>query len=163
MRKFVLIVPAAVVLVGCAGFFGYTVPSGTSRDEVVSRLGQPSNVYRLPDGGERLQYSLQPLGRKAWMVDLDSGGRVVSARQVLSEESFERIVIGQWTREDVLREFGPPALVDRVVSWNGPVMTYRWRDPDNNRMSYSVYLDANNIVQRAHPWVDDTSGPTDHS
>ena len=52
------------------------------------------------------------------------------SRQVLAENEFNRIVPGQWTRADVEREFGPPARIEHVASWTGPIMTYRWRDAD---------------------------------
>jgi len=117
-------------------------------------MGTPTNTVPLPGGGQRLQYSLQPAGRYAWMVDLDASGRVLSTRQVLTEREFQRIVIGQWTRSDVEREFGPPAFVDRVGSWNGPVMNYRWRDLQGADMFYWVYLDPNGIVGRAHPGME---------
>jgi hypothetical protein len=158
MLKIVLSVSAAALLAGCA-FSPNSVRNGMPKDDVVARWGQPDAVYRLPDNGERLQYSMQPLGRRAWAVDLDSTGRVVSARQVLSEENFQRIVPGQWTRDDVQREFGPPALIVHVGSWNGPVMTYRWIDVVNTRKSFAVYLDANNVVQRAHAFPDDFGVP----
>ena len=117
-------------------------------------MGQPGRALPLPDGGQRLQYSLQPGGQHAWMVDLDPAGRVVSARQVLNERDFNRIVPGTWTRADVEREFGPPARVDGVASWNGPVMTYRWRDVQGADMFYWVYLDPQGVVRRAHPGME---------
>jgi hypothetical protein len=81
-------------------------------------------------------------------------GRVLSARQVLNEGDFHRIVPGQWTGADVEREFGPPARGDRVASWDGPVLTYRWRDVQNADMFYWVYLDPQGIVRRAHPGME---------
>jgi hypothetical protein len=117
-------------------------------------------VVRLP-AGERLQYSLQPWGRQAWMIDLDASGRVLQSRQVLTETNFHRIETGKWTREDVERELGRPAWVDGVASWRGPIMTYRWRDVGNADMFYWVYLDERNIVQRAHPGIEFVNGPAD--
>jgi hypothetical protein len=117
-------------------------------------MGQPTRVVPLADGGQRLQYSLEPAGQYAWMVDLDAAGRVTSARQVLNERDFNRIVPGQWTRADVEREFGPPARIDGVASWNGPVMTYRWRDAQGANMFYWVYLDPQGVVRRAHPGME---------
>jgi hypothetical protein len=117
-------------------------------------MGQPGRIVPLPGGGQRLQYSLQPAGQYAWMVDLDAGGRVMSARQVLTEAEFNRIVPGQWTGADVEREFGPPARVDQVASWNGPVMAYRWKDRQNADMFYWVYLDPQGVVRRAHPGME---------
>jgi hypothetical protein len=45
------------------------------------------------------------------------------------------------------REFGRPAMVNRVASWTGDILTYRWRDGTAD-MFYYVYLDPGNIVQR---------------
>jgi len=81
------------------------------------------------------------------MVDLDTAGRVVSVQQVLNPVDFARILPGQWTRLDVEREFGQPAMVDRVMSWSGDIMTYRWMDADQPMFFY-VYLDAANRVGR---------------
>ena len=91
------------------------------------------------------------------MVDLDRAGRVVSARQVLTLAEFSRIVEGQWTRADVEREFGPPARVDGVASWRGDILTYRWNDGSD--MFFFVYLDANQVVQRAHPGMEFVNAP----
>ncbi|MBC5767332.1 hypothetical protein [Ramlibacter albus] len=152
MPKFLLPSAAALLLAGCAIGFGFgDVPPGTPRDQVLARMGAPSRVVRLPNGGERLQYTLQPAGQYAWMVDLDASGKVVAARQVLTERDFHRIVPGEWTRADIEREFGPPARVEGVGSWNGPIWTYRWRDMGGADMFYSVYFDAQGIVRRAHP------------
>lgn len=165
MRKVLfLIIASAALLAGCAGspFHGYDVAPGATRQAVIERMGPPSRVVPLP-AGERLQYSAQPYGQFAWMVDLDGAGRVVQARQVLTEASFGRIEPGQWTREDVEREFGRPAWVDRVASWRGPIMTYRWQHADRSDMFYWVYLDERNVVQRAHPGMEFVNAPDERN
>jgi hypothetical protein len=145
------VVVLAALLASCAGFpyGGYDIPPGTPRDAVIARSGAPTRVVPLPGGGERLQYSLQPTGREAWMVDVDAAGKVVRAYQALTLENFNRIQPG-WTRADIEREFGPPARIDRVASWRGPVWTWRWRDNANADMFYYVYFDESGIVRRAH-------------
>ena len=164
MRKLLLSLVAGL-LVGCAGnpFAGYDIPPGTPRDAVLARMGGPSRVVRLPNGNERLQYTLQPVGQQAWMVDIDSSGKVVQARQVLTEANFHRIEPGKWTRQDVEREFGRPAWIDGVASWNGPVMTYRWRDIANSDMFYYVYLDGQGVVRRAHPGMEYVNTPNERN
>lgn len=154
----------AALLLGCAAnpFNGYNIAPGTSRDAAIARLGPPQRIVRLATG-ERLQYSLQPFGQYAWMVDLDAAGKVVQARQVLTEANFNRIEPGRWTRDDVEREFGRPAWVDGVASWNGPIMTYRWRDSAGSDMFYWVYLDQNNVVQRAHPGMEFVNAPNERN
>jgi hypothetical protein len=141
LQKMMSSVAAVLVLVACA-----TVQPGMSRQEVLARYGQPSRVLSL-GAGERLQYSRQPAGQSALMVDLDAAGRVAAVREVMAAREFARIEPGKWTREDVEREFGRPALVDRVASWPGGIMTYRWRDNVQD-MFFWVYLDADQRVQR---------------
>ncbi len=161
MRKLLFFIPLAALVVACATnpYGASSLPAGTPRAEVIARLGAPTRVVRLPNGNERLQYSLQPYGQVAWMMDLDASGRLVQGRQVLNEGDFRRIELDKWTREDVEREFGRPALVDGVASWNGPIMTYRWRDTSSTNMFYWVYLDPANVVRRAHPGMDNQDDP----
>jgi hypothetical protein len=134
---------AALLITGCA-FTG--IKPGMSREEVLASYGTPSRTVPLASG-TRLQYSTQPYGPTAVMVDLDAAGKVVNARQVLNPQDFARVEVGKWTRADVEREFGNPATVDRVGSWPGEIMTYRWLAADQP-MFFWAYLDAANVVQR---------------
>lgn len=142
LKKTISSLAAALLVTACAT----PVQPGMSRQEVIAHYGTPSRTLAL-GAGERLQYSRQPAGQSAVMVDLDAAGKVVSARQVLTSSEFARIEPGTWTREDVEREFGRPALVDRVASWPGDILTYRWRDNVQD-MFFWVYLDAGNVVRR---------------
>lgn len=145
------------LLTGCAT---QPLPAGASRDEVMARYGAPTAVVPLPSG-TRLQYSQQPSGQHVLMIDLDAGGRVVSTRQVMNPAAFDRVVPGSWTRQDIEREFGKPAMIDRVASWPGDVMTYRWLDI-NQGMFFYVYLDAANIVQRTGQGMEIPVDPNDN-
>lgn len=147
-KKIVSTLAVVFLITACAA----PVQPGMSRQEVMARYGTPTRMLTL-GAGERLQYSRQPAGQSAIMVDLDAAGRVVSARQVLTAGEFSRIEPGQWTRQDVEREFGRPASVDRVASWPGDIMTYRWRDNVQD-MFFWVYLDADNRVQRTGQGMD---------
>jgi hypothetical protein len=137
------VVGAACLLAGCAVT---SVKPGMTREEVIAGYGTPSAIVPISTG-TRLQYSRQPRGQSVVMVDLDASGKVVSAKEVLTPAEFANVEISKWTRRDVEREFGPPAMVDRVASWPGDIMTYRWRDAITD-MFFFVYLDAANVVQR---------------
>ena len=132
---------AALLLAGCA-----SPQPGMSREQVLASWGTPTRTVPLASG-TRLQYSGQPTGQIARMVDLDAAGKVVSVRQVLNIRDFSRIEVDKWTRADVEREFGPPAKTDGVASWSGDIMTYRWLDGDQD-MFFFVYLDAGQVVRR---------------
>ena len=131
---------------------------GASEQDVQAKYGRPSAVVPLAVG-KRLQYSSQPAGQTALMVDIDAAGRVTSARQVLNSADFARVVMGQWTKADALREFGRPASIERVGNWSGDILIYRWQYAHDPMLFY-VYLDANQVVQqtgtgmeyRREPW-----------
>ena len=123
------------------------VQPGMSQADVLKRYGTPTRIVPL-NSGTRLQYSTEPAGQSVVMVDLDAAGKVVNARQVMTPAEFSKVQPGQWTREDVEREFGRPASVDRVASWPGDIMTYRWLSSNIYDMYFWVYLDGRNVVQR---------------
>ncbi|MGE4240271.1 hypothetical protein [Ramlibacter sp.] len=153
----------AAFAAGCASPMGaWDIALGTPRADVVARAGQPTRLVALPNGLQRLQYSMQPLGHHVFMVDVDAAGRVVRSRQVMTPEEFQRIEPGKWLRADVEREFGPPAQVDAVTSFRGTVMTYRWKQ-GNDPMFYWVYVDPAGVVQRAHPGMEFVNAPNDRS
>lgn len=143
------------------------IEPGATQADVIAKYGKPTAVVTLPasasdasrPGGTRLQYSAQPAGQTAFMVDLDPAGQVTMARQVLNPSDFSRVTTSQWTKSDTLREFGRPASVERVGNWSGDILVYRWKYANDDMLFY-VYLDANQIVQqtgtaveyRREPW-----------
>ena len=92
------------------------------------------------------------------MVDLNADNKVTSARQVLNPNDFARVVAGQWTREDTLREFGRPAATERVGNWAGDIMVYRWLNVFEPMLFY-VYLDANQMVQQTGTGIEQRREP----
>ncbi|RYF32739.1 MAG: hypothetical protein EOO21_06515, partial [Comamonadaceae bacterium] len=63
MTRLLVLVAAAAVLAGCAT--GGSVQPGATREEVLAKMGRPRATVALTNGGERLQYSLQPAGQYA--------------------------------------------------------------------------------------------------
>ena len=153
LRKLSRLAAAAALtalVTGCAIFTPVT--PGMTREEAIAHAGRPSAIVPIPSG-TRLQYSRQPAGQSALMVDLDSRDRVVAVREMMQLAEFNKIQIDRWTRADVEREFGRPAKVDRVYSWTGDIMTYRWKDGSTD-MLYHVYLDPQQVVRRVGQAMD---------
>lgn len=136
----------AAAVLWLAGCTLVPIQPGATRAEVLARYGAPSAEMALRSG-TRLQYSYQPAGQSAVMVDLDAADRVVNVREALTLAEFSKIGVGRWTRADVQREFGRPAAVNRVATWPGDIMVYRWLDA-TTPMFFWVYLDASDVVQR---------------
>jgi hypothetical protein len=152
----------AVALIGLAGCANWgPVQVGESRDAVLARLGPPTATVRLTlhdvPAVERLQYSGQPQGQFANMVDLDAQGRVVRSFQALTAARFQAITAqlqqSRLTRDDVLREFGRPAQTTAVTSWQGPIWLYRYVDSAD--MRYAFYFDPEGVLRRGHPEMEE--------
>ena len=76
---------------------------------------------------------------------------------MLTGNEFARVRPGEWTRADVEREFGRPAMVERTGDWAGDVLTYRWNDGSD--MFFWVYLDSGNVVRRTQQGMEFINAP----
>lgn len=151
---------ALVWLAGCAGM-PERLPSGASREQVIERLGPPSAEYALADGS-RLLYSRQPLGRQVYNVDFGPDGRLRRVVQVLDTNWMQQhIAIDRWTRDDVLRHLGRPALVERVARFDGDIWTYRYLENNNERLAH-VHIDRAGVVRQLL-FLDEFTPPSDRS
>jgi hypothetical protein len=122
----VLAVAALVLAGGCA-----TAPPGpgSTRAAVLQHWGQPTAVYALPNGAERIEFSGGPWGQQTWMVDVDAGGRVVQTRQTRSEAEFAALQAAYsqatgMTGQEVLRRIGTPSEISGI--WRGGI-AWSWR------------------------------------
>jgi hypothetical protein len=131
-------VAAVSVLATLAMTFGACAPipplPGQLSQDALVQWGPPSARYSLAAGGERLEYATGPYGRTTWMIDIDNGGRVLQARQVLSEAEFAKVqhAVGL-TGQDLLRWLGRPSerrgggwAGGEVWSWRYPTLDCRW-------------------------------------
>lgn len=140
---------ASLLLAACAALLGpAAVEPGTPAAEVLARLGQPTARYAASaSGGERWQYSYEPWGRQVYNLDFDADGRVIRAEQVMNEALFaQRIQAGTWTRDDVLREYGPPAQVMGTRNFKGDIWVWRYENGPFPRFLY-VDIAPDGVVQ----------------
>ena len=71
----------------------------------------------------------------------------VRVTQVLTLENFQALRNGLDTQDSVRRRFGPPALLERVASFDGPIWTYRILDNGEPRQAH-VHIDPAGVVRR---------------
>lgn len=136
---------AGLWLAGCA------VPEwqkiGSGRAEVLEDMGRPTLTVALPEGGERLVYSRQPAGQQVYHLDFDARQRLTRVQQVLTMQQFFTLRNDIDTRDSVLRQFGPPALVEHVASFKGDIWTYRLLENGASRQAH-VHIDPTGVVRR---------------
>lgn len=142
-----LLLSAAALLAGCS-LMPERAALGTTRVEIEKNLGRPTMVHVLPGGGTRLQYSGQPAGQWVHNLDLGPDGRLMRNEQVMEAPwLLQHIEVGRWTRDDVLRNLGRPALVERVARFDGDIWTYRFQESARPRQVH-VHLDPAGVVRQ---------------
>ena len=135
----------ALMLSACAGLGGPA--PGATEAEVVAQLGRPTNIY--PDGGSRyLEYMHGPMGQTTDMARIGPDGRLQSFTQVLTMETFARIVPGVTRQEQVLRIVGAPSEVKfyRHVGMRGWNYPYKENNVWDSMMT--IYVDDAGLVRR---------------
>jgi hypothetical protein len=142
----------AVVLGACTT--PQSLQLGTPEADVRAALGRPTASVALLGGGSRLQYSGQPFNQSVWNADFDTNGRLVRVEQMMSDESFARIASGKATRDEVLRDFGPPAEVYQFKLMNESAWMYRYFTHGGFKAAMFVYFDPAGIVKRTETGLD---------
>jgi hypothetical protein len=143
---------ATVVLAACTT--PQSLQPGTPEVDVRAALGRPTASVALPGGGSRLQYSGQPFNQSVWNADFDGSGRLLRVDQMMSDESFARIASGKATRDEVLRDFGPPAEVYQFKLKNESAWMYRYFTHGGFKAAMFVYFDPAGIVKRTETGMD---------
>nr|WP_156774099.1 hypothetical protein [Bordetella bronchialis] len=146
----------ALVLAGCADMAARTPPD-TPLSQVVAQYGQPNFTCPLPNGGQRVIWTQQPLGQFAWGGNVGPDGRIDKVERLLTDRHFAVLSQGDWPANRVLCEFGPPAIVDEVglPSVRQVVWSYRYRENDSwNSLMYVYMGRKGDRVTRHHPGPD---------
>jgi hypothetical protein len=134
-----LALAAALLVAACAM---PTVGAGEARETVLARWGPPTARHAMAAGGERLEYASGPYGRTTWMIDIDAGGRVTAASQVLNEAHFADFQARApgMSRAELLRELGRPGEVKGAGLRGGEL--WSWRYPTNDCLWFQVEIDT---------------------
>lgn len=116
---------------------------GADEAEVRRLWGAPTDLHRLPGGGQRLEYATGPYGKTTWMIDLGADGRLLAARQVLQPGVLLALPPGL-TREELRREIGRPGEVQPV--WRGAEV-WSWRYENNDCLWFRATIGADGRFQ----------------
>jgi hypothetical protein len=142
MRLLCWVPLAAALSPGCAS---PPPQPGTERSNVLRDWGRPTAMYALGAGAQRLEYATGPFGRTTWMIDIDAGGRVTRARQVLNEAEFLAVQsVPGLRRDDLLLWLGTPGERKRG-GWAGGEV-WSWRYPTNDCLWFQSSVAGDGLV-----------------
>jgi hypothetical protein len=146
----------SVVLVAACGTMA-DVPPGTPLHQIEAKYGRPTYSCPAENGGQRLIWSMQPMGQYAWGTHVDAAGNTDRIQPLLTDEHFRVLASGTWSPEQVRCEFGPPAEITSVglPSSSQIVWGYRYRQSHTWNSLMYVYFGADGSkVTRFHPGPD---------
>jgi hypothetical protein len=121
--------------------------AGEQESAVVARLGQPREVYNLPDGSRRLMWPTQPMGEITIAADIDPTGKVIRVRQVLQPNEFYRAEPGKWTKNEVLINFGRPEETTYFPVMKREVWSYRYLEDNVWYLLFNFYFDDTGVLR----------------
>ncbi|HWX10456.1 MAG TPA: hypothetical protein VNZ04_00420 [Trinickia sp.] len=147
-KRLSALVASATVLfaAGCAQPW-QRFQAGEPESALVARLGPPSEIYDLPNGGKRLMWPTQPAGEVTTAADIDPSGNVVTVRQVLQISELYKAQIGTWTKRDVLVNFGRPVETAYFPLMKREVWTYRYQEDNVWYFLYNFYFDDHGVLR----------------
>ncbi|MDP3084667.1 MAG: hypothetical protein Q8N44_13405 [Rubrivivax sp.] len=144
----------AALLSACAALEPPELRPGMDTAAVQRQLGAVTARYPLTAALTRLEFASGPYGRTTWMVDVDGGGRVVTARQVLTEAhfaDFQQRATGM-TRAELLRTLGRPGERRGAGLRGGEV--WSWRYPTNDCLWFEATVGDDAIVRDSGYGID---------
>ncbi len=144
LASFALVCLAAFALFGCASPTTL-VPQQSTLNDVHDRVGPPTDVRVDANGDELWEYAKGPAGYETWLVRIGQDSKVKSVTQLITQEHFDRIVVGKTTKTQMRELFGRPSDVRRFG--NGLVWEWRAQIPPAERGVYAVRFENDNVVR----------------
>jgi hypothetical protein len=133
------------LIVGCDPQHISELEEGVSTEaDVRARFGEPEMVWDTP-AGRVLEYNRQPAGQKNYMITIGDDGRMSALRQVLTPGNFAKVRPGMAV-EEVRRLLGKPARRTPYPLRSQTVWEWRWLQPPNSAMVFTVTVDASQRV-----------------
>jgi len=128
---------------------------GSPESAIRDTYGAPTETYRLANGSSRWIYSKQPVGYAVYAADFDANGKLVSFRQMLTEQEIYQARPGVWTKRDVAERFGMPREpVQYYPLMKREAWTYRMYVGAYQAAHFSAYFDEQGVLDRTMIIVD---------
>jgi hypothetical protein len=144
----VTIMATSMILAACDQVAQNEMKAGeATQEEVITRMGPPSQVWPEPDGGKTLEMSRQPEGTQTYHVKISPDGKYMGMRNVLVDSMFEQVKPGM-TPEQVRRLIGPPALKQEFKLKKEIAQSYRYAPSASRTEMFDVYYDLEGKVIR---------------
>ena len=121
--------------------------------DVRARFGEPEKIWDAPDGGRTYEYNRQPAGHRNYMITIGTDGKMSALRQVLTPQNFAKVQPGMMM-EEVRKMLGKPARITPFELKGEVAYDWRYLEPPNTHMVFTVFFDRDYRVLRTGSVVD---------
>ena len=161
--KAVLLAGASALLLGLAGCDQQAIKEleeGVSTEaDVRARFGEPEKIWDAPDGGRTFEYNRQPAGHRNYMITIGTDGKMSALRQVLTPQNVAKVQPGMMM-EEVRKMLGKPARITPFERQGEVAYDWRYLEPPNTHMVFTVFFDRDYRVLRTSSVVDPDQSST---
>jgi hypothetical protein len=149
MKPLAVLLAVAMLLLGACDRqrISELQPGVATELDVRERFGVPENIWDAPGGDRILEYNRNPAGHQNYMITIGPDGKMSALRQVLTPENFARVQPGMMM-EEVRRMLGKPARQDRYAQTTEVAWSWRFLQPPNTSMLFTVWYDRDWRVAR---------------
>ena len=143
-----------LALAGCDQQAIKELEEGVSTEaDVRARFGEPEKIWDAPDGGRTFEYNRQPAGHRNYMITIGADGKMSALRQVLTPQNFAKVQPGMMM-EEVRKMLGKPARITPFELKGEVAYDWRYLEPPNTHMVFTVFFDRDYRVLRTGSVVD---------
>ncbi len=103
LRAIVIFAIATALLAGCQTYGPSERFIGLSREQVIAQMGNPYPAPPDLSQAQRLDFPRGPFGKHTYSLQFDADGKVISYKQLLTEENFRQITPGMDVSEVIER------------------------------------------------------------
>ena len=159
LRPLALLAAGLTLLVACDQRRISRLEEGVSTEADVRReFGEPAAVWDEPGGARTLEYNRNPQGWQNYMITIGPDGRMAALRQVLHPTYFAKVQPGM-AMEQVRRLLGQPARRLPLPLKGEEAWEWRYIDPPNTQMVFTVWFDRDWRVARTGSELDPEAPP----
>ncbi len=163
-------------LVGCDPQRIAELEEGVATEaDVRARFGEPEKIWSAADmastpqsnaalavvaaaGARTLEYNRQPQGAVNYMITIGADGKMTALRQVLTPQNFAAVLPGM-RMEQVRKLLGKPMRVTPYAAAQQTHYDWRYLNPPNTPMIFSVVFDQDLTVVRSGSALEESVNP----
>ena len=120
-------------------------PGESTVEDVRKLMGRPEMIWEEKDGSQTLEFVRAPAGTATYMVEIGPDGKYRGMRNVLQQQTFDKVRPGMST-DDVRRLLGKPSETVTFKLKQEDVWSWRHSDVTHQPKMFNVHFGTDGKV-----------------